>query len=397
LTLITGIFKDSGGVAIASGVLRVKLDAPLKDIDTDPDSYHLQVEHDFSITNGVLSPVTVKESQTSNTSYTFTVLQSFTDYTYYKAGTGDYYSTNDEFPSHLYTDGKYYSGVNHAAESIPLERIARPRLETVGEAFQAIVPNVAEISFAQLERTGFATDRGPQTAKQVGEYLKTDPLFLQSLVSIVVSQGEWNAAILYRRGNLVSVGGSTYQCLAQTSINQPPAANPTIWQLFAAKGNPGGTSGDNSAFGAGWSGDLNAPSKNAIYQEFTNNRATKAQVDAKAPLASPTLTGLPLSPTQIPGTGTGTNKTAIATCEYVDVANAALIQLPISAIAIASSPTPPARSVQANGQALSRTVYAALFAIIGTTFGVGDGSTTFNVPTLVAPGANMYYVIVTGV
>lgn len=33
-----------------------------------------------------------------------------------------------------------------------------------------------------------------------------------------------------------------------------------------------------------------------------------------------------------------------------------------------------------NGQAVSRTTYAALFAAIGTTFGVGDGSTTFNVP-----------------
>jgi microcystin-dependent protein len=32
------------------------------------------------------------------------------------------------------------------------------------------------------------------------------------------------------------------------------------------------------------------------------------------------------------------------------------------------------------GDAISRTTYAALFAIIGTTFGVGDGSTTFNLP-----------------
>ena len=36
-----------------------------------------------------------------------------------------------------------------------------------------------------------------------------------------------------------------------------------------------------------------------------------------------------------------------------------------------------------NGQAISRTTYAALFAVIGTTYGVGDGSTTFNVPNLV--------------
>lgn len=35
-----------------------------------------------------------------------------------------------------------------------------------------------------------------------------------------------------------------------------------------------------------------------------------------------------------------------------------------------------------NGQAVSRTTYSALFAVIGTTFGAGDGSTTFNVPNL---------------
>lgn len=33
-----------------------------------------------------------------------------------------------------------------------------------------------------------------------------------------------------------------------------------------------------------------------------------------------------------------------------------------------------------NGQAVSRTTYALLFAVIGTTYGAGDGSTTFNVP-----------------
>ena len=34
------------------------------------------------------------------------------------------------------------------------------------------------------------------------------------------------------------------------------------------------------------------------------------------------------------------------------------------------------------GQAISRSTYAALFAILGTTYGPGDGSTTFNLPDL---------------
>ncbi|BAO20617.1 putative tail collar domain-containing protein [Pseudomonas phage PPpW-3] len=34
------------------------------------------------------------------------------------------------------------------------------------------------------------------------------------------------------------------------------------------------------------------------------------------------------------------------------------------------------------GQAVSRTTYAGLFAVIGITYGAGDGSTTFNLPDL---------------
>jgi phage-related tail fiber protein len=42
----------------------------------------------------------------------------------------------------------------------------------------------------------------------------------------------------------------------------------------------------------------------------------------------------------------------------------------------------PAGYLKANGAAVSRTTYAALFAVIGTNFGGGDGSTTFNLPDL---------------
>lgn len=38
--------------------------------------------------------------------------------------------------------------------------------------------------------------------------------------------------------------------------------------------------------------------------------------------------------------------------------------------------------LKCNGAAVSRTSYSALFAAIGTSFGVGDGSTTFNLPDL---------------
>jgi len=42
----------------------------------------------------------------------------------------------------------------------------------------------------------------------------------------------------------------------------------------------------------------------------------------------------------------------------------------------------PTGYLKANGAAISRTTYLDLFTAIGTTFGAGDGSTTFNVPDL---------------
>lgn len=44
--------------------------------------------------------------------------------------------------------------------------------------------------------------------------------------------------------------------------------------------------------------------------------------------------------------------------------------------------TAPNGYILCDGSAVSRTTYAALFAILSTTYGVGDGSTTFNVPDL---------------
>lgn len=44
--------------------------------------------------------------------------------------------------------------------------------------------------------------------------------------------------------------------------------------------------------------------------------------------------------------------------------------------------TVPAGWLRADGRAVSRTTYAGLFSVIGTTYGNGDGSTTFNLPDM---------------
>ena len=64
---------------------------------------------------------------------------------------------------------------------------------------------------------------------------------------------------------------------------------------------------------------------------------------------------------------------------------------PSGIIKINSSNTVPGGYLLCDGRAVSRTTYADLFKVIGTTYGSGDGSTTFNVPNLqgrVAVGKN---------
>jgi phage-related tail fiber protein len=62
------------------------------------------------------------------------------------------------------------------------------------------------------------------------------------------------------------------------------------------------------------------------------------------------------------------------------VATAAFV--PTGSVFHFAASTAPAGYLEADGTAVSRTTYAALFAVTGTTFGAGDGSTTFNLPDL---------------
>lgn len=56
--------------------------------------------------------------------------------------------------------------------------------------------------------------------------------------------------------------------------------------------------------------------------------------------------------------------------------------VPTGTVIHVTASSAPAGYLKANGAAIPRTTYAQLFAAIGTTFGVGNGSTTFNLPDL---------------
>ena len=56
--------------------------------------------------------------------------------------------------------------------------------------------------------------------------------------------------------------------------------------------------------------------------------------------------------------------------------------VPVGSVFSFATTTPPSGYLECNGAAVSRSTYASLFSAISTTWGVGDGSSTFNLPDL---------------
>lgn len=77
------------------------------------------------------------------------------------------------------------------------------------------------------------------------------------------------------------------------------------------------------------------------------------------------------------------NKTFTGT---VDLSGATVISsdnIPVGSIIWSANASVPAGYLLCNGSAVGRATYPELFAAIGTTYGSGDGSTTFNLPNLI--------------
>ena len=77
--------------------------------------------------------------------------------------------------------------------------------------------------------------------------------------------------------------------------------------------------------------------------------------------------------------------------DFIDSLSTAVV--PIGAIQLWPTGTAPSDWMLCDGQAISRTAYADLFALIGTTYGTGDGTTTFNLPTMSDPVSGVSYMI----
>jgi microcystin-dependent protein len=84
-----------------------------------------------------------------------------------------------------------------------------------------------------------------------------------------------------------------------------------------------------------------------------------------------------------------------ATDEAVTLSSASnLLAMPVGTMSLFAMSTIPTGWLRCDGSAVSRTSYADLYSAVGTTYGTGDGSTTFNLPNIAGSGSGspLYYI-----
>lgn len=84
-----------------------------------------------------------------------------------------------------------------------------------------------------------------------------------------------------------------------------------------------------------------------------------------------------------------------ATDEAVTLSSASnLLAMPVGTMSLFAMSSIPTGWLRCDGSAVSRTSYADLYSAIGTTYGTGDGSTTFNLPNIAGSGTGspLYYI-----
>jgi len=142
------------------------------------------------------------------------------------------------------------------------------------------------------------------------------------------------------------------------------------------------------------SGEVVTPTKlNTLVDSATISGITDADISASAAIADTKLapiatagkvSGSAITSGTIGGSTNVSTTGTIAATSFTGSGSSltGIVGIPSGAILPFAMNSAPSGWLAANGTAVSRTTYAALFAAISTTYGVGDGSTTFTLPDL---------------
>lgn len=113
-----------------------------------------------------------------------------------------------------------------------------------------------------------------------------------------------------------------------------------------------------------------ASQHNGPLEDLAASMTNSLPRDGQAPM----LGNLPMGGNKITGLATGTANNDAATVAQVASA------IPVGVMVPYAGTTAPSGWLLCYGQAVSRSTYAALFSVINTIHGAGDGATTFNLP-----------------
>ena len=335
MPVITGTIKDSGG-SVQSGTLRLVLDSAIVNESTSPNSTHIPISRDYTITSGVIN-IDVPESATDNTTYRIQFIKSATLLSYFFED-GDSYTG----PKHYHSDNNWYTGAAHTSASVLLYEQSETR-ETVYLDFRTIIPNVPTVEFSALLPTGITTDKLDTSLRRLAEILTQNVSFVNILRGGPRPKGAYASTTYYQLGDAVTYGGSWWYFVSNTPAagQTPSVSNTTYWQQISTKGDAGGTGGTDTAYDAtGWNGASFAPTANVL----------RDKIETLAPLASPTFTGNPTAPTQL----TSDDSTRIATTAYAR-------SLFFASPAFTGTPTAPTASAEVSTTQLATTAFVKSF------------------------------------
>lgn len=122
------------------------------------------------------------------------------------------------------------------------------------------------------------------------------------------------------------------------------------------------------------------PDSNELTEAAAFADAAEASADDAAASAATATTQAGISTTKASEAAASAAAAQAAAAEAGDLTALLHYLWPVGGSLMWNGTSAPTYFLKENGAAVSRTTYADLFTAIGTTFGVGDGSTTFNVP-----------------
>lgn len=168
---------------------------------------------------------------------------------------------------------------------------------------------------------------------------------------VPIGKGNWNPSTTYERANIVRHNSVAWICKVATSLGVEPTEDSSDWYLLVK---------DTSS--------------------VISVNGMRGDVTIDSVLKNPSIDDNSL---KIASTAWTNTKISNVISAVNQIQSEIKIVLPVGSVIAFAANSNPEGYLICNGAAVSRTIYANLYAKIGDTYGAGDGLTTFNLPNLI--------------